>query len=346
MSEGPHRTHHRRFGWLVLAVALVCPGLTLLTPAVAYAADEQEYDLIKTLVSETQHEQAAARCARLLDPASPVCPNTPDLSPQGCRVTDPTIVRLVRGYYAIALQSTGKNEAAKDQFRAILKDNPTFTPSPAIYPIKSIDLFNEVKREGQAAEIERIRKQQAALEAARETQRKYDAYVTELERRASQEERVVERSRWFAAVPFGVGQFYNGDVGLGVLFASVEVSAIAAAITTGVIHADQASSATDVDFHDFLPPGAQKPKFDPVSKSALATQLEQLQIANNVSMGVLALALIAGFIEAQASFEPEEVRRVPRALPPKPPKPAPPSVQVSGVPGAPDATGLGLRITF
>ncbi|NUO53204.1 MAG: hypothetical protein HOV80_30520 [Polyangiaceae bacterium] len=326
----------------------------------AHAADEQEYDLVKTLVGDTQHEQAAARAARLLDPASPVCPNTPDLSPQGCRVTDPTIVRLVRGYYAIALQSTGKNEAAKEQFRAILKDNPTFSPSPAIYPIKTIDLFNEVKKEGQAAEIDRIRQQQAKEAAAREAQRKYDAYVAELEKRASNEEHVVERSRWFAAVPFGVGQFYNDDIALGVLFASVEVSAIAAAIATGALHADQIASrrtfgnADTAAFNRFFTPGIdftnrsdvmEALKADGVNDTELETRLEQLRIANNVSMGVLAVALIAGFIEAQASFEPEKRSTVPRALPPKPPKP-PPSVDVIGVPGAPGATGLGLQLTF
>jgi hypothetical protein len=314
---------------------------------VAYAADEQEYDLVKTMVGDTQHEQAAARCARLLDPASPVCPNTPDLSPQGCRVTDPTIVRLVRGYYAIALQSTGKNEAAKEQFRAILRDNPTFSPSPAIYPIKTIDLFNEVKKEGQAAEIERIRQQQARDAAAKEAQRKYDAYVAELEKRASVEERVVERSRWFAAVPLGIGQFYNDDIGLGVLFASIEVSAIAVAIATGALHADQAASrrsytAEDKEDFDTLGFGTEP---QVTSRAARETRLEELQIANNVSMGVLAVALVAGFIEAQVSFQAEERRTVPRALPPKPPKP-PPSVDVTGVPGAPGATGLGLQLTF
>ncbi len=316
-------------------------------PVVAYAADEQEYDLVKTMVGDTQHEQAAARCARLLDPASPVCPNTPDLSPQGCRVTDPTIVRLVRGYYAIALQSTGKNEAAKEQFRAILRDNPTFSPSPAIYPIKTIDLFNEVKKEGQAAEIERIRQQQARDAAAKEAQRKYDAYVAELEKRASVEERVVERSRWFAAVPLGIGQFYNDDIGLGVLFASIEVSAIAVAIATGALHADQAASrrsytAEDKEDFDTLGFGTEP---QVTSRAARETRLEELQIANNVSMGVLAVALVAGFIEAQVSFQAEERRTVPRALPPKPPKP-PPSVDVTGVPGAPGATGLGLQLTF
>lgn len=338
MSEGPHSKLRRRLTGVLLAAALVCPE-------VAYAADEQEYDLVKTLVGDAQHAQAATRCARLLDPASPVCPNTPDLSPQGCRVSDPTIVRLVRGYYAIALQSTGKNDAAKEQFRAILKDNPTFSPSPAIYPIKTIDLFNEVKKEGQAAEIDRIRKQQAAIEAAKEAQRKYDAYVAELEKRASNEERVVERSRWFAAVPLGIGQFYNDDVGLGVLFASVEVSAIAVAIVTGALHADQSSFEDPSEAARFFPEDFDFPD-DEVKEGALETRLEQLRIANNVSMGVLAVALIAGFIEAQVSFQAEVRRTVPRALPPKPPKPPPPSLDLTGVPGAPGATGLGLQLTF
>ncbi len=343
MSDGPHLKPRSRIAGSILAAALLCP-------TVAHAADEQEYELIKTLVQETQHEQAVARSARLLDAASPVCPNTPDLSPQGCRLTDPAIIQRVRGYYAIALQSTGKNEAAKAQFRAILKDNPTFSPSPAIYPIKAIDLFNEVKKESQAAEIELIRKRQAEIEAAKEAQKKYDEYVAELERRAGFEQRVVERSRWYAAIPLGVGQFYNDDIGLGVLFASVEGTAIVSSIVTSILHDQQASKLNrDTEFRQFFPSSITQTyggDEDDVDRPAVSARLEQLRIANNVSMAVLGVAIIAGFIEAQVSFEGEERRTVPRPLPPKPPKPPPPSFEVTGVPGAPSAMGLGLHLSF
>jgi hypothetical protein len=322
---------------LLLAGVVVCPGA-------AWAADEQEYELIKTLVQDTQHEQAAARAARLLDPASPLCPNTPDLSPQGCHVTDPGIVLRVRGYYAIALQSTGKNEAAKVQFRAILKDNPTFSPSPAIYPIKVIDLFNEVKQESEAAQVELIRKRQAEIEAARAAQKRYDNYVAELEKRAGVEERVIERSRWFAAVPFGVGQFYNDDVGLGVLFASVEGSAAVTAIVTATLHAEQSVLLNQNVDLEFYPRGFLE--VDPVKKTVIQDRLDQLRIANYVSMATLGVAIVAGFIEAQVSFRGEERRVVPRALPPKPPKPAPPTLDLIGVPGSPSATGLGVQLSF
>ena len=330
-----HTQARRLIAGLLLAGAVV-------RPRIALAADEQEYELLKTLVQDTQHEQAAARAARLLDPASPVCANTPDLSPQGCRITDPAILLRVRGYYAIALQSTGRAEAAKAQFRAILKDNPTFSPSPAIYPIKVIDLFNEVKQEGEAAQVELIRKRQAEIEAAKAAERRYDAYVAELEKRASVEERVVERSRWFAAVPFGVGQFYNDDVGLGVLFASVEGSAAIAAIVTGALHAEQAvllNQETDVDF---LP--QDRVQSNPAD-DVIQDRLNQLRIANYVSMATLGVAIVAGLIEGQVSFRGEERRTVPRALPKKPPKP-PPSLDLIGVPGSPSAMGLGLDVSF
>jgi hypothetical protein len=339
VSDGPHLKPRSRIAGSILAAALLCP-------TVAHAADEQEYELIKTLVQETQHEQAVARSARLLDPASPVCPNTPDLSPQGCRLTDPAIIQRVRGYYAIALQSTGKNEAAKAQFRAILKDNPTFSPSPAIYPIKAIDLFNEVKKESQAAEIELIRKRQAAIEAAKAAQKKYDDYVAELERRAGYEQRVIERSRWYAAIPFGVGQFYNDDVGLGVLFASVEGTAIVTAIVTAVLHQNETGKLRDTDFKFFADSVNETYPEPDVDKNEVVTRLDQLRIANNVSMAVLGLGIIVGFIEAQVSFRGEERRTVPRPLPKKPPKPPPHTLDLTGVPDAPSAMGLGVRVSF
>ncbi len=341
VSEGAKTVNRSRLARIILALAVLCP-------ATARAAEEDELTLVTTQVQDGQYREAVQRCGRLLDPASPVCPSTPGLSPQGCRVTEPAVILRVRGQYAIALQALDQTDSAKEQFRAILKDNPTFSPSPAVYPSKAVALFNEVKQETEAAKIAEAAAKQKQLEALKEAQRKYDAYVATLERLAKEETYVVERNRFFAAMPFGVGQFYNGDVALGVVFASLEVTAGVVGIATGYAHVDliKQKVASSLD-ENGEPQDVSTSAGDQVlNNAALNDELLALQIANNVSMGELGLAIVVGLIEGQANFESGSKRTVPRQLPPKPPKPDAPAVGLTGVPGAPDATGLGLRVAF
>ena len=53
---------------------------------------------------------------------------------------------------------------------------------------------------------------------------------------ASQESVVVRHSRWIAALPFGVGQFQNGQEGLGYALLVSEALLAGASITSGVIY--------------------------------------------------------------------------------------------------------------
>jgi hypothetical protein len=320
----------------------------LARPAVAHASDEDEYEMARGLVDAAQYAEAAARFGKMLDPAAAPCSKAPGPSAEGCRVSDAAVIQRARGLFAVALHALNKPNAAKDQFKQLLRQTPTFSPSPALYPPKVIVLFTEAKQEIEAeltAATIAAQKKKAAEEEAR---RKYEAWQESVEKLAATETVVSLRSRWIAAIPFGVGQFQNDDIGLGIFFMSLEGAAATGAIVTSAMHANFAACP--------MPPETGVCGWTPDAttsddaKAEYATQLEgkltNLKIANIVSFSVLAAAMIAGVIEAQASFEPAVTSVRPRKLPPKPPKPPPAMVSITGVPGAPDATGLGINVAF
>lgn len=320
----------------------------------AFADEEQEFQAAKARLDAGQGTEAASRLGRLLDPSAPACPSTPALTANGCRVQDPEIAFRARGYYVIALLSLERIDDARREVETILRQQPSFDPSPTLFPQSAIDLFIEARGK-LADELARIAKEisdrnhqnELSEEAQRKAQREYLAKV---EKMASTEIVVEEHSRWIAAIPFGVGQFDNGNIGLGIFFAASGGLLAAAAITTQAIHYDLVGQRAEAGnggqkngIGIVLGPSSENLAPD---DQALETQLTSLQIANNISLGLLAVTLVAGIIEAEVSFVGSTRTERQRPLPPKPPERTKPKIGVIGVPGAADATGLGLQLTF
>ncbi len=304
----------------------------LLAPGRAEASDDEELDVARGLLDGAQYAEAAARFQRMLEPGAGPCPKASGLTAEGCRLTDSGVIQRARGLYTIALHALNRPNEAKEQFKLLLRDNPTFTPSPALYPPKVILLFTEAKSEIEAeltAATIAAQKKKAEAEAAR---KKYEAWLLEIEKIAATETVVSERSRWIAAIPFGVGQFQNEAWALGALFLSVESLALTGTVTTAVLQ-DQyvecgrvAECATD---HE-----------------QLNQQLSTIRVVNYVSLGVLGAAIITGIIEAEVNFEPVKITTKKRKLPEKPQLPPPVSAGLTGVPLAPEALGLGVTLRF
>ncbi len=322
-------------------------------PGRAEAADEQELEIARAEFDSSQYAAAAQRFQKLFDPARSPCPKTPDLTPDGCRLTDSAVILRGRTYYASSLVALDREADASKEFELILREAPTFTPSPAIFSQRGIDVFLRVRERMEDDLAERAVAEQKKRKALEDAKKRYDAWVAGLEKIAATESVVTTHTRWEAALPFGVGQFENGDVGLGILFLSLETLEAGTAIVTGALHADLAVAGdrTGTTGNAVLDDGFRaaygEDAFPDVDRAALRDQLERLRIANQVSMGLLAATLIAGFIEGQISFVEETRTTRPRKLPPKPPRPeAPPTASLIGVPGAADAHGLGVEIRF
>lgn len=311
-----------------LALTLTALGVA---PA-AWAGDAEELEHARGQIDAGQYQEAADRFKRLLDPKGAPCPTIAQVSTDGCRLTDPATIPRAHSYYALALALAGKRAEAKEEFKAVLELNPSFTPSPALFPQQVIELFLETKEEFQASKAARDLLDQKRRKDAEEAQRRYDEYVGEIEKLAAVEVVTSERSRWIAAIPFGVGQFQNDAVGLGIMFLSLESAAATSSIVTSVIVADRTTCQAEGD------PACQ------VSGDVSTAEVQAYRIANIVSFATMGALMVAGVLEAELSFQPAAVRKVPRKLPAKPPKPAP--LSVSGVPDAPDAAGIGLVLRF
>ena len=93
-------------------------------------------------------------------------------------------------------------------------------------------------------------------------------------------------SRWVAGMPFGVGQFQNGDYALGAVFLVTEVTLVGASIALWVMHDglrdERVISHTEIE--------------------RIRNKEAVLRLSNWAAMMLLGGTAIAGVVEAQLSF--------------------------------------------
>jgi hypothetical protein len=313
---------------LILALTLV---FALVFEGKARADDAQQFELAKTRFDAGQYEEAAARFAAILDPARPACERGPsDPTSKPCRITDPDLIERARGLAAASLVALHRVAEADAYIEQLLLDNPAFVPNPAVFQPEVIDRFTAVRARVRAqieaaakkkADAERAARQKA--EKGREDERRW---IAELRRLAGREVVIERNSRWIAALPFGVGQFQNGDTGLGWAFLIGEAlagagSIASAAVVAGYQNVDVSTKAAT--------PGESATTVD---IDALNSRIDAWTTVNAVSFGAWLTMSIAGIVHAQATFVPERITYRPRRVPPPPPSfQARPAVSV--VPG-------------
>jgi hypothetical protein len=222
-------------------------------------------------------------------------------------VTDETIEEG-RVYYSACLLALGRNHEAEDQMSAAIdKNRQMSSPDPVIFPSQVLDLFFKVRRRflDKIQEEQEKEKERAEAEKKRreEQQRREAARVAELERLARQEFLVHENRRWIAAVPFGVGQFQNGDDTLGTVFLATETLLLATTVTAVSIELDTHAQA-----------GGERVDSRPFN--------EQLKVAHVVELAAGAAFFLTsglGVLEAQLNFVPEQRLRARARKSPVPP---------------------------
>jgi hypothetical protein len=207
------------------------------------------------------------------------------------RATNPVVRLEARKYLGATYLFLGKKEAAREQFRLLLEEDPDYDIDPVAFPEAVVQTFQAVQKE---AATERARSD--ALEAARRQRERTD----EVEELIRQQQRIqaleelavaetVEKvnSRWIAALPYGIGQFQNENRKLGIMFAVTETAFLAASIATFIGH----NSLWD-----------ENPAPDEIER---ARRVERaLRIGNWVSVGALVSFAVAGIIEAEVRFKP------------------------------------------
>lgn len=283
--------------------------------APARADDATELERAKASYDAGRYAEAVERFREILNPGSPNA------------LHEPTAVDRARAYYAACLIALGRSDEADAEIEKLIRSNPVYSPDPVAFPGKVVDRFIEIKSRLKG-EIEAAARARTAVEQATKAKadRQQREYIETLQRLASQETVVVRHSRWIAMVPFGAGQFQNGQEGLGYGFLVVETALSAASIASSVVHmrlvANYSTATGTVDYNQF------------------SSALETADQINAYSTGALAIVALAGIIHAQATFVPEVQETRFRALPPPPP-PVTPKVGVG-----PSGFFLGLAGRF
>jgi hypothetical protein len=277
----------------------------------ARADDAQAFELAKTPFDNGQYDEAHLRLSTLLDPAMPPCDAAHSATGQ-CRLTNPELIERVRALDAASLLARKRYAEADILIGAILRQNPDYLPSPATFPPEVIDRFTSV-RASMSAELRAIMEQRAKEEAAKRlaAQKAHDEdekWIAEIQKLAARETRIEPNSRWVALIPFGVGQFQNGDIRLGVFFAVGEALLGGASLVSVAVFNSLAS--TNIS--------ALTANGQPVDVPGLQAKVNTVALIDRISFGAFATLALAGVVHAQVTFVPEKVVYRDRPIPPRP----------------------------
>ncbi|MBT8450996.1 MAG: hypothetical protein KJO40_03400 [Deltaproteobacteria bacterium] len=218
------------------------------------------------------------------------------------RAANPVVRLEARKYLGATYLFLGKKDAAREQFRLLLEEDPDYDIDPVAFPEAVVQTFQGVQTKVRA---ERARRD--ALELARRKRERSQEVedlirqqqrIEELEKLLSEQTVEKVNSRWIAAIPFGAGQFQNENRKLGIMFATTESAFLAASIATFIGH----NSLRD-----------ENPGPNEIDR---ARRVEKaLRIGNWVSVGALLSFAVAGVVEAQVRFRPVIRSSRPRELP-------------------------------
>lgn len=262
----------------------------------ARADESGELEKARAAYLAKDYEEADRRLARLLDPTSPL-------------LKEPALVAQARMYWGAVLLARGRGEEATLLFEKLLLDDPLYEPDPLSFASAVVDAFIDARskmrdRLNQAAQQ---RAQEAAERRARELadRQRQAARLRLLEKLAAEQRVTVKSSRVVATIPFGVGQFQNRQSTLGWVFLGLESALVVGTAVTVPLYVDARTRALE-----------ELSSGDPEKRaSGYNERAGQIRIVNLALAGGLAGVAALGVVQAHASYVPEHVDIVPRAVP-------------------------------
>lgn len=266
------------------AVTLAIVATASIVAGAPTQSELEAFKVGKKLYEDGNHTQAAQHFALATDGPAPSIKDA-SLAAQA---------RMIRGASDMYL---GRIADADAQFERILRANPKFEPDAILFPPGVLDEFRRIreKLEKEAAEKkagDANTKKIAALEAENVI---LLGRVKALEDYASRYDTVTKRSRVLASLPFGYGQFQNGDPGLGIFFASTEIIALGTATVSFF-------------YHQSLPR-------NPVDANEARSAADTARVINWIGLGAFVSLAIGGVVQAHISFVPETKETKSRPLP-------------------------------
>ncbi len=187
----------------VLAAALVAVSLAAVRDARADGAADLEK--AHNAYVAHQYDEAESRLRALLDPLTG-------------SLKDPDSVADARMYLGATLVAEKKPDEAATVFATLLSDKPDYQPDALRVSLDAIDAFTDARAKNRdklaAIQADRVRKAQDDKARAEAERQRQVARLAMLEKLASTEVVTTQNSRLIALIPFGAGQFQNGQTGL------------------------------------------------------------------------------------------------------------------------------------
>jgi hypothetical protein len=281
-----------RHAWVIAAV------MALIAAPRSARADAQG-DLEKGYSAFAAHKYSEAegrlRALALLDA------NAGDLK-------DPDIAADARMYLGAVLVAEKKKEEASSVFEKLLRDKPDYEPDRLRVPLEAVDTFIDVKTrlraELEKQLAEKVQREQADRARAEAVKQRAAQRFAMLEKFAGEERVVAENSRWKAILPFGVGQFQNGQTDLGWVFLSGESLLALGSAVAAVVSLYEAGQWNDAVL-----------RRDHFAAEAYWTNTYNAAVGADWLAGGFLLAAVVGAIHAELTFVPEHVSVRKRILP-------------------------------
>ncbi len=222
-----------------------------------------------------------------------------------------TLVSQARMYLGASLIAQGNKSEAEDTFEKLVLDDPTYEPDPLGFPGEAVNAFIDVRaslleqiRDAQQTAARLAAERKAREEAERERQR---VWLERVKAQAEEERITVRRSRLVASLPFGAGQFQNGQTALGVVFAGVEASLVAGTLVTFGMY----QYARTRENEELQAPGGDARGLAPQYHQ----RAEDVRLVNLGLGAAFVLTAAIGALQAHVTFLPEVVETKKRPLP-------------------------------
>ena len=272
-------------------VALVCA-----TPGLARADAKADLEKAHNAYVAHKYDDAEARLRALLDPAT-------------SELKDPDSIADARMYLAAVLLAEKKTDEAASTLEDLLIERPDYQPDPLRVSLDAVDAFTDAKARLRdklnAMQSEKVRKAQEEKAKLEVEHQKQVLRLAMLEKLATTEVVVERHSRWLSLVPFGVGQFQNGQTAEGWLFLTLEgLLTVGTVVAAGYAYAYEEQAWT---YHQ---------QGNSAAQSAYSSAAHWAAITDDVLAGGLALTALGGIVHAEATYVPERVQMRKREIPP------------------------------
>ena len=152
------------------------------------------------------------------------------------RIQNELLIVESRKYLGAAYLFIDRRADAEEQFRELLRQDPSYELDPIAFPEDVHQVFgvvrNRLEAQSAEAEAEREAAERRRREETMQRMLRQEGRIQRLEELAREEVVETESSRLIATIPFGIGQFQNEDTTGGRVFAISEATLALGSVAT------------------------------------------------------------------------------------------------------------------